>query len=457
MDVGITKRLEIGWMKDRKPVLRDGEVVAFYTRRGVLVTRLMKRMAGGKLHVASNFTMRVRRNNRQVYFTLPSVRKDAEKQANKIDAFLDVRENTLDQAVQKFDPEKWNRLNPTALAATVGDVLAAHETAQKSLGLDERTARDYRSNLILIFRQALEHRRGSVPTDEQIKKIGLDEFTVRLAADFKVARVARAGTDKTEIETKKRSVNAVARNARAIFGVDARQHYEHLVLPKHLDDALNALVFKKTGGKKYRLPPVELIRKIFDLGQVLRNGDPENGVLPDRNAYLAYLLALQAGHRKKEIGEAVLDWIEDGEKPRIWVRTTPTFIAKNREEGWAEVQQWVIDEIRALCESPSYILSGTKTERKAEAFDRLNKRLRAIGLKALRPTHELRKLFGSYVANRFDLYRAQNALRHESPDITSDTYADLIVDESILVLWETRPPWAVQPVAAKPAESKIAP
>ena len=429
---------------------REGStVVQFRSTRGVRCFRLKKKLKDGRVLIASHFTMKVKRNGRVVYFALPSTQAAAGKEANKIDQYLEVRSHTLDDAIKLFDPDRYERLHPSARVARVKDLLAAHMAAEKALGLEELTAKGYRQALILTFRQALAHRRKSKeePTDDEVGEMSMAEFTHRLVSDFKVNRVGLAEGDKAEIEVKKRSVNGVARAVTSLFSAEAMKHYTHLTLPADLREVLDSMSYTKVSKTKYRLPAQRVIRGIYEGAWVLRNGDPDKGIKPDLNAYLAFLLAGHAGLREGEIGVAVLDWLEDGERPRVWVKPTPEFVPKAKDEGWAEVHQWVIDEIRALVQSPSLILSGELFERTDMVFRRLNPWLTAKGLTVKRRVHELRKLYGSYIANRQNLFKAQKFLRQASPQLTSDTYADINLDEELYELWEKRPAWAVQPIA----------
>lgn len=426
-------------------------VVQFYTTRGVRCFRLVKNQKGRQI-IAGHFTMRVKRNSRVVYFALPSTQARAAKEANKIDQFLELRTNTLDAAIKHFDPDRFERLNPSAKLATVGDVLDTHKKAEKALGLNENTAASYRKAMLTTFRQGLAHRRKSkiMLTNDEIRAMSMAEFTHRLVSDFKIARMAVAGTDKADIEVKKRSTNCVARSVSSLFSHEAMKHYKGvLVLPSDLTDVLASMSYSKVSQTKYRLPHQSVIKTIFDSAVELRNGIPEKNVPADVNAYLAFLLTAHAGQRVGEVTHAVLDWIEDGEKPRIWVRPTPDFVPKAKDEGWAEVHQWVVDEIRALAESPSLILSGDLTEREDRVFRRLNTWLKGKGLKIGRSVHEMRKLFGSYIANTQGIFKAQKMLRQSTPQLTSDTYADVNLDAELYALWEKRPAWAVQPQEKK--------
>lgn len=426
----------------------------FRTRRGVLVFRLTKKI-GGAVHVADGYTMRIVRAGRQYYFPLPSTKSAAKAMADDIDKFLDVPSNSIEEAIQRFNKAKWERMNPETKAATIGDVLDAHEKAEKALGLGKRTAKGYRNGMLVLFRQALAHRRGAKkgPDDETVRAMTLDELTPRLVSDFKLGRVARAGENKSDIERKKRSANAVFRAVTSLFTDGAREHYTHLALPPTLNETLEGMSYRRVEKRKYRLPPIPVIERVMQDAWQLRNGytsDDGKWVEPDRNAYLAWLLAAHAGLRKKEIGHAVLDWIEPTTPPRMWIRSTPEFIAKGKDEGFAEVEPWVIEEIDALKNSPSLILSGNLTERTEDVFARLNLWLKARGLAAVKgekAVHGLRALCGSYWATTRGIFTAQRFLRHKTVDVTNDAYADVILDKNLHAFWKTRPAWAVKVAA----------
>ena len=66
--------------------------------------------------------------------------------------------------------------------------------------------------------------------------------------------------------------------------------------------------------------------------------------------------------------------------------------------------------------------------------DALDK-LRAIGWDRASPLHELRKLFGSYIASTESIYIAQKFLRHADASTTNDSYSDAIIEGDIKNLW----------------------
>lgn len=432
--------------KEKKIV--DGEIVVTYSRRGVRIYReAFKR--GDRMHFDSDFSMRVERGGRRVRFHLPSTVAEAIKEADKIDAFLDLRSNSLNDAIQKFDPDRWALKNPEARVCSVGDLLAAHEAAEKALGLGEKTAKGYRQSLIILFSDALAERRSRRPDDDEIKTMGLDELTPRLVADFKVARVGLAGEDKAEQERKKRSANGVLRSVASLFSQQAREHYTHLHLPPKLDDTLANMAFRKVSKVRKRLPSADVIRRLFaEIGELRKT---------DENAYLGFMLAAHAGLRLGEIVGARLDWIVDGTPPRLWVTIGEDFKSKGGEDRYVDIQPWFAEELRTLCAGRVNLLTGSAHERREEMPWRLNPWIKARGFADAageKGIHGLRFLFGAYITNRKSLYVAKKFLGHAEQKTTETHYADLMLDESLYACWETAPSWlAKADDAANPADA----
>ena len=71
------------------------------------------------------------------------------------------------------------------------------------------------------------------------------------------------------------------------------------------------------------------------------------------------------------------------------------------------------------------ILDATySTYRCKKTFDGLTAWLRGKGVDARKPLHELRKEFGSVIADEHGIYAASRALRHADIGITTRHYAD---------------------------------
>ena len=69
------------------------------------------------------------------------------------------------------------------------------------------------------------------------------------------------------------------------------------------------------------------------------------------------------------------------------------------------------------------------------AVKHLIKKRRSIGWERSSPLHELRKLFGSYVATTEGIYISQKFLRHADASTTNDSYADVMANDNIKALW----------------------
>jgi integrase len=406
----------------------------FRTRRGVLVFKYVR---GGS--AIAHFSMRVTRNRKEYLFPLAEDKREASRLADEIDRFLSSPVSKIEDAIQRYRPAKWERLHPEIRAASVGAVLDAHKSAEKAAGITPRTAMSYRNAMLQLFREGLAQRQGAEPTEDQIRAMSLEELNPRLASDYKQARLASAGENRADIERRKRGVNFTHRSVRGLFSRSVLPHYSHLKLPPGLDAGIAAIEFRAVEKKKYRLPPQAVIEKVLTEAGELRE--------KNRNAYLLWLLAAHAGFRRNEAAHAIREWIQPGTPPRIWVRATADFLAKGKDEGFAEVEQWVIDEIEALG-GPALIMSGNITERYYDAPAYLNDWLKQRGLGAGKhgmALHALRALFGSYVASTRGIFTAQRFLRHATVDVTNDHYADVVLDKAVLKLWTDRPEWAPVP------------
>jgi integrase len=412
-----------------------GRLTRFVTKqgKGVLITRLWKTNSDGERVFASAWTRRIVRNGRQFYFTLPAEREKAEEVANEIDAFLQVRSNTIEDAIARFSPEKRIVVEGRPVA-TLRSVINLFRLKRDVLDVKKSSARVYVGSIIrmIAVAQARRARRGMKrgKMDAASKDRVLDSAVSCLAdshlvSDFKEAMLASAGADEALRKQRKRTVNSYLRNAASLFTDAAMRQYAAAGLnvpkPKCFDIELP---FRKV-DKKYRLPEPAVVSAVFDLAPALK--------AMDRNAYLAYLLALHAGLRKEEIAHCRRGWFSTTAPWRIRIQAEGSFNPKGTE-GETEMEEWAYREVMELAGEDT-ILTGTITDRKDGAFRVLNSRLKSAGLRRFKPAHELRKLFGSYIASTRGIFVAQKFLRHQSAQLTSDDYADNILDETVRARW----------------------
>lgn len=166
-----------------------------------------------------------------------------------------------------------------------------------------------------------------------------------------------------------------------------------------------------------------IIKKCIEECEKLKN--------KDRDAYLVYWLAINCGLRRKEIAYAQWSWIsEDG----LNIRPDESF---NTKSGKSRFIPLFPQDIKWLLENNNnkrYIISGAKTNRYRTAPDRVAKIIRNCGMTGSKSLHELRKVFGAYVASTQGIFEAQKYLGHHSPDLTQKYYADLINHQPVRVL-----------------------
>lgn len=370
---------------------------------------------------------------RYFYFKLGTDAKKAEGKALDIEARLGTGETpeSVLASMSRFGGD-------TAIAAkyaTLGEIADALTTAGKSLELRDSTVDDYVFSLLMVARVVAAKRRGkNIERRSGARKV-LEMEAARLmpstvllgsaARDFKAAMIDGLNDGDHERRAK-RTANSYLRGAKAVFSKEAMRRYGHLKLPD-LSGFMTEPPFRKV-SKKYRIPEDAVLER------VLADGPKE--LVKDSNVYVAYLLALHAGLRKTEIAHAQRGWLTDTRPFRIWVRAEGDFNPKGGEDGFAEISSWAHAQIVKHAKGVSYLLEGHDTEREEVVFRRLNAWLRTKGLDRPKPLHELRKLFGSYIASTQGLFVAQKFLRHQDAQVTSDSYADVVLSPRILAFWK---------------------
>ncbi len=144
--------------------------------------------------------------------------------------------------------------------------------------------------------------------------------------------------------------------------------------------------------------------------------------------FKAFLLALGAGLRRGEIDR--LEWSAfRWDHHLIRIETTRHFEPKTEHSiGDVQVDPELMSVFRGYAANTGFVIEGPETAcdqyRAKEVFERLSVWLRAHGVKAKKPIHELRKEFGSMVNRKHGLSAASDQLRHSGIAITAAYYID---------------------------------
>ncbi len=166
---------------------------------------------------------------------------------------------------------------------------------------------------------------------------------------------------------------------------------------------------------------------------------------PQRDAYVAFLLAFFLGLRANEIDKARWNWIgrtRDGDFRLSVPDEEGSFRPKGGEGRIIPIQKELVTALFGARSGVSrYMIGGPEiaeedvpskkaqglTYRNPGTFRKINLWLRERGVESGKarghPLHTLRKQFGSMVATEHGLFQTQHVLGHKSPLVTSKYYA----------------------------------
>lgn len=297
-----------------------------------------------------------------------------------------------------------------AVAAKTGEVrpvtLAGYATSARRLvalafgGADDRAKYAYRSGARAKWAAKLEAKHADKITSEALQ--------AALAA-----QVAAARPDAVKERSAKRTAACLVREAKALFKGQAWNPFAAL---------------------KAENPAAPAYQGKLDMAALLRAGMALEATDPQLLA--ALLLMAGAGLRKSEADAARWTWL-DLSANKITVQADAAFQPKTTaSEAPVLVDASflaALTKLRPADAAPSdYILApqtpaqpgkGFVFYRAAKVFDRLSAWLRQQGLTGRTPLHDLRREFGSFIAQHADIFTASRQLRHSSIQVTASHYA----------------------------------
>jgi integrase len=313
--------------------------------------------------------------------------------------------------------EVWEMYNRKAFAKdkpkppTLGQCLSTLADNQLALGITDTTLRGYRQGLTGLIKKVI----GKDPGDDW----DLGQINEEFLRKFK--RISLEGLkDEAAIASRKRSINSRLRQAKAVFS------RPKLFKDYDMDFAeiLKAEEFYKKLKKQYRLPSQSIISKTFDL---FHNSEGD--------VYTMLGLSLHFGLRRNEAFHCRRDWFDLSEdRARITIAADREFRPKGGHEGFTLGSKSIAKSILNKASGDDLLIS-TRSDYGRVLYDDLIKQLRSIGWTRPNPLHELRKLFGSYVASTEGIYISQKFLRHADASTTNDSYADVMPSDKIKNLW----------------------
>jgi integrase len=253
----------------------------------------------------------------------------------------------------------------------------------------------------------------------KIHDIPLADVTPAKVQKWKRSFIARAGNDPVKLRSARTSFNSYLRRAKSLFAPGAVKHLS-LTLPSPLP--FDGIAFEPRQSSRYRssIDPAKLTRAAQ---QELSEDDPP--------AYLAFLLALGAGLRRGEIDR--LEWSAfQWNHHTIRIEPTRHFDVKTEHSiGDVPVDPELMAVFRgyAAVAGSNFVIEPVPETtwdlyRAKAVFERLSVWLKAHGVTARKPIHELRKEFGSMVNREHGLSAAKDLLRHGDIAVTAAYYID---------------------------------
>jgi integrase len=376
-----------------------------------------------------HYLMQLCFKGRRLAFGLGTGNRDA---AAKIAAgiYTDILTLSVEGALAKHRPKAASK----AGIATVGEWVEA-----------ARAVSDVNPSTFTSYAQCLRHIAGGLLAVKRTKKrfgpkkggaaayragidaASLDIFKPAALQQWRLAYIKKA-KNPAEERSRMTSCNSNIRQARSLFSGKIVRFLPDLRLPDPPPFA--GVQFYPRQSAKYfsRIDAKELLQKA---GAELAESDPP--------AFLAMLLALSAGLRRGEIDGLVWRQVDFD---RQLVRIEPTDkaglkTADSRDE--VPIDEHVAALLRGhfakvkrpeafVIEAEGGVLdktAGWRHYRADAVFVRLTDWLRAQGVTARKPLHELRKELGSLVTAEHGIYAASRVLRHSNVATTAAHYADL--------------------------------
>tara|TARA_R100000152_G_C6782121_1_gene218526 strand:+ start:9582 stop:10748 length:1167 start_codon:yes stop_codon:yes gene_type:complete len=356
-----------------------------------------------------------KRNGKHYLFPLGYDLDEAKKEADRIRGMLMVEDPEVVR--KQFCRKIMSRKNLPI--PTIGEVLDVIRESKNVKDWKVSTVRDYVGAVGSIPRVALNTPR------EKVLNMPADILTPELIETYKERKLDGI-VDQGHRKSVMRTINGNIRALKAVFSPGMELRFKHY-------DISWAMPLRDEGfygglKKYYKFPPSEMVTAVFDLCETLE-GDEKT----------ALSLALYFGLRRGEIYHCRRAWFDTRNSMcRLDIAAELDFTPKGGHEGMTVGDEARGKKILNEAVGEDYLL-GYRKDNGRKLFEGIIKKLHSVGFTVENgrplPMHEMRKLFGSYIATTQSLYVAQKYLRHADASTTDEAYADLIVDKDVLQMW----------------------
>ena len=381
--------------------------------------------------VSPHYIMRVQFKKKRTTFSTGTGNKEA---AAKIAAgiYSDLLAIGWDATLAKHRPTNDSEPDQSAPVASVGDWIVA---ARKVSEANASTFNCYSCSLRKIVGDILAVERskkrfgpkkgGASDYRAKIDAASLEILTLNAVQKWRLEYVERAKTP-AEHRSRMTSCNSTIRQARSLFAGKILKFLFDLRLPDPIP--FHEVVFFPRQSAKY-FSRIDAKTLLQEAQRELAKNDPP--------AFLAMLLSISAGLRRHEIDS--LQWHQvDFSRQLIRVESTDAASLKtadSRDEVAIDPDTTAILRGFHANKTGQFVIEGTgatsgpkkwgQNYRAGRVLDRAVTWLRAHGVTARKPLHELRKELGALVTAEHGIYAASRVMRHSNVATTAAHYTDL--------------------------------
>jgi integrase len=409
---------------------------------------------------SANYGFQVQFKGQRLTFSTRTGNKEA---AAKIAAgiYRDLVDLGSDKTLAKHRPQTEKADKTATVGEWIKGALKVSEASQGTLTDYARSLRKIVGDMLAVKRSKKRFgpkKGGAAKYRQEIDDASLDLLTPGAVQQWRLAYVAKSKTPADE-RSRKTTCNSCVRKACSLFAPKIVKFLPELRLPTPTPFA-DVEFFPRQSSKYFsRIDAKALLQKA---GAELAEEDPP--------AFLTMLLVLSAGLRRQEVDS--LCWHQvDFTRQLIRIEATDKASLKTTDSrGEVAIDETITAILRGFFakvnDATAYVIEGSgkahgpqvwgRHYRADDAFSRLIAWLRANGVKARKPIHELRKELGALVTAEHGIYAASRVLRHSNVSTTASHYTDLKTRPVVNVgVWLTEGKGVIQmPQPERPARSK---
>ena len=376
-----------------------------------------------------HYCLRVQFKGRRLAFTTGVGNKDAAARTAR-DIYVSLVTVGIEATLARWRTEKADPNKTPDGISTVGQYIEAARkvmTASAStLGSYERCLRTIVADILNVAKSKKRFHHGNAANYRaEIDKTSLSVLTPESIQKWRVGCQKKADDNPAAQKRARISCNSVLRQARSLFGKKVSQFISGVTLPDPAPFSLVEFFPRESMRYKSKIDAAKLLQQACE---ELEEQDPE--------AFKAFLLALGAGLRKREIDTLTREQI-NFVAGKISVEITEHADLKSSDsEEVVTIDPELCAMLKKLCDKTGgrFVLKGdedVKTDasygkryRCTNVFERLYAWLLAHGVPGPKPLHTLRKEGGSLVCAEAGIYAASRFLRHADTQVTAQHYVD---------------------------------